>query len=619
MVTIRAKLFLLVLGSILLMAVAAGSYFVLLSPVDQMENEKAFFDELDRSALELRSQVALLAVRPLDVQLEALRQATERFAKANDAMSGVTLLPKINDVLAEAYDAAVNLRDLSDSALIQTLSLAEDALTQWKSVDPAADFVVPHRRASAALNVDEAQQSLSLVLNQLLDKLSKVDEVLRVTATTVASKTAVVGQEIAAVKSSSTGLALALALLFTAGALVLSFLMARNIARALRQVAVRVEAVADGDLTTRFRIQRKDEIGALGRDLDKLLEALGSSLGSIRAAAERSGDLREQLIGAVAESTSSTVEIEANSVSIRGQMERMDSVLSASSDELRGNFDALSRFTQRLRTQDGELEKSFVSVNQIMTSIDNIARIAEVDRKSADALIRETETGRVVFENSFEKVAEIGASVGQIQEMAAVIAEIAGQTNLLSMNAAIEAAHAGDYGKGFAVVADEISKLAAASATSSQEIGQTIRSVTVKIREAASTRQATAAAFEAMSTLIHEVADSITEIFSNVSGLRSGGGQLVDAMEALKTSSAELTEVASRIEATTSRISGGLDGASRVSHEVVSNLGEITIGLKTITASVHRVSELAEQTGQVGNELDEAVGQFRLEGVLGQG
>jgi methyl-accepting chemotaxis protein len=208
-------------------------------------------------------------------------------------------------------------------------------------------------------------------------------------------------------------------------------------------------------------------------------------------------------------------------------------------------------------------------------------------------------------------VAGIAESIGTIKDMATVIKGVAGQTNLLAMNAAIEAAHAGEAGRGFAVVADEIRKLSEKTGASSKEISSTISDVTKRIEEAASTRKATSGAFDAISSRIGDVSRSITEIYSNVAEMQTGGRQILEAMSDLKGRTADLEDRSRDFDSATGRLVEGMDSLHRLSAEVVANIDEISTGISYIGGSVRGIAAEAEKAEAVGDRLDKELGLFK--------
>jgi methyl-accepting chemotaxis protein len=279
--------------------------------------------------------------------------------------------------------------------------------------------------------------------------------------------------------------------------------------------------------------------------------------------------------------------------------------------EIRGIVTSITVFNDRLGLQNQHIEETVAAVTEMLASIENVTRITENDQRAADQLVDEAERGKEIFDTAFEKVAEITESLGTIQEMASVIAGIASQTNILAMNAAIEAAHAGEFGKGFAVVADEIAKLASASAISSDEIASNIAAIGVKTREAGSIRANTSQAFNNISQRIQGVSDSVSQIHGNIREMQVGSRQILNAMENLRTNSEEITNESARIDHSAQGVGSTMADLGRISHEVTSNISEIAIGMQMITKNVHMVAENAEQIGVIGSKLDAAVSVFK--------
>jgi methyl-accepting chemotaxis protein len=443
--------------------------------------------------------------------------------------------------------------------------------------------------------------------------IRELSSVLKITEAAIVTKYALIAEEIAKVGATSAAVALTIVVVIVVAAIMLSYLLARGIAISISLIGRNIAVISRGDLTCRFHLKRRDEIGALGANLDGFLESLNASLNRIQRASARNIELRDSLARSVSEATSSAVEIEANSDSIRGQMERMDRMIAQSSSEVELVASILRGFNSRLKEQDEHVEGSVAAVTQMLASISNISRIAEQDRRLAEDLVAEADQGREVFEDSFSRVAEIADSAGAIQDMVAVIEGIASKTNLLAMNAAIEAAHAGEFGKGFAVVSDEIGKLASASAESSAEIAQTIRLVIEKIKEADAAKGATSAAFESIAGRIKSVSDSVGEIYGNVSEIEIGSRQILESMDKLKASSKSIFGEAKQIEKSAMDTHVNIGDIGRVSGEVVSNIGEIALGLREISRTVQEVSGNAENIGQIGLDLDGSVNAFKTD------
>lgn len=186
----------------------------------------------------------------------------------------------------------------------------------------------------------------------------------------------------------------------------------------------------------------------------------------------------------------SPVSIEGSPVYLKLQNDYKE--LKEMSDELNGAYNELQTKYNELGSSYKELQESLKqgdekkaekceTVKSFLTDIQMEAAEAQEDAQAAQELVDTFQGGHKLFKSTYEKIVHINQSIADIQEMAEVIAGIAEQTKMLSMNAAIEAAHAGDAGKGFAVVAEELGRLATASVESSAGIGKTVIEVVKNI------------------------------------------------------------------------------------------------------------------------------------------
>ena len=186
----------------------------------------------------------------------------------------------------------------------------------------------------------------------------------------------------------------------------------------------------------------------------------------------------------------SNISIESSPVYLKLQNDYKE--LKEMSDELNGAYNELQAKYSELGSSYKELQESLKqgdekkaekceTVKVFLTDIQMEAAEAQEDAQAAQELVDTFQGGHKLFKSTYEKIVHINQSIADIQEMAEVIAGIAEQTKMLSMNAAIEAAHAGDAGKGFAVVAEELGRLATASVESSAGIGKTVIEVVKNI------------------------------------------------------------------------------------------------------------------------------------------
>jgi|GEM_PF-4808609 methyl-accepting chemotaxis protein len=608
---LRTKLLSLSVAIAVLFLLSVASYFVILGPLDKMQSEVGRLEEVARATANLEIQASQLVIKDFGSQVPAFQAAVKRYHDANDAMKGVVYLAKASPALAAAVDSVKQLAELSNAGL----SNLQDALDSLKDLVTGAKLNFENNTWSHLLLPTIQSQfpnpaAAMYMLNNLVYYINSVDQSLLVTRQVVEKRDSEINLGYDDIKERSTLVGLSVILLAVVLSIFLSLVLARNIARSLAGLGSTVAKVASGDLRVRFASVRKDELGALGRDIDALLGSLTDAFQRIQAASAENLQVKEQLAESVSSATSSSVEIEANSVSILGQLQKVDERLQASDAELRGVVDLLEAFRGRLEVQGREVTDATAAVAELAQGIAKVSGLSEENRREVDTLLAESDRGREVFDHSFAKIAEINNSVAAIQDLAGAIAEIAGQTNILSLNAAIEAAHAGEAGKGFAVVADEISKLAAASAGSSALIASTINEVVTKIREAGDTRVETLGAFEAIGTQITRVSERSRGIDGEAERMNRGTHRIREVMATLTEGSAETNREADRIGIVANSVGDSLGQVGRISHEVVSNIGEITQGLGEISRTVSEVATQADRLRRVGEALDAAVNTF---------
>jgi len=247
------------------------------------------------------------------------------------------------------------------------------------------------------------------------------------------------------------------------------------------------------------------------------------------------------------------------------------------------------------------------AIEEMTASIENITAVTTRNRDSVDSLARSISGGITSAEESAQTIASLIASSSDIQDVVSVISEISSQTNLLAMNAAIEAAHAGDSGKGFAVVAEEIRRLAEQTAENTKTIATGLSRLFTKIDETAESNQGMNTAFKSISTEIGHTQSAFEEILTGMSDLSAGTRDINSAVSDVVAASREVTDSIRKINEMIAANTGSIDGISEKSGHALTNLEGITENFKEILSRASTVQDLGRESDSVFKDLDSSI------------
>ena len=364
--------------------------------------------------------------------------------------------------------------------------------------------------------------------------------------------------------------------------LALALALARLIGDPLTSLGVLAEQVSKGDLTAEIRSRSRDEIGWLEhsmRQMVKNLRDIASQIAvssrTVAASAEEISASSTQMAKGAEMQSSSTEETSSTMVEIASQMQH----LARSAEALAANVDQTSASIQEMSAtlahtaQNGEVLLSAVerATQTLTTMIENVGAIAgrvhqvdEVSRQSVDDTRRNG--GRLQ-----EAIGSIGARSDEIGKIVKVIEGIADQTNLLALNAAIEAARAGEAGKGFAVVADEVRRLAERSVQATQEIGTVIETV----------QKDTHHAVDLMGHVLAGIVESIGKTSTLVAdAARAADVQAADARAVL----------------------GTVGEMATLARHIAGSINENAAGAQEISAAAQKMNQLTHQMSEAVTE-----------------
>lgn len=366
-------------------------------------------------------------------------------------------------------------------------------------------------------------------------------------------------------------------------AIIITIVLTRNITAPLQKLVAGANMVAKGDLTAEIEINTKDELEQLGDSFKEMTIGLKKVVSQVSQTAERVSSSSQELsataqgMSATTEEVSSTVQQIAKGMEIQAQkveetskaMENMENSVKVVTDSAI-NAAAASQQTSKSAESGGKAVKEAVS---------KMFKIYEVATSSAGA------------------VKKLGERSQEIDDIVNVITNIADQTNLLALNAAIEAARAGEAGRGFAVVADEVRKLAEGSAKAADQIGKLIREI----------KTDTEFAVKSMDEASKEVSTG-REMIQNVDGAL---GEIIKNTESNVGMVQQIKDITVNQIAFTKQVVKAVEDIASTAEESAAATEEASASGEEMSASMQELAASAQELADMAVELKDLVGTFK--------
>lgn len=370
----------------------------------------------------------------------------------------------------------------------------------------------------------------------------------------------------------------------------------------------------DADLTISVNVTSSDEIGALGRSFNTFVRKLRGLMIEVKQAIEESARANDAVMSSVTNTKSATEEISASTTSMKTQIEKLNDVIdgiAAAINEIAANIASVDN---QITNQSAMVEQSTAAITQMIGSLDRVDRVTSDKKASTERLERVATDGKLQLEETSKAFATVVEQVATIQGMADTINAIASQTNLLSMNAAIEAAHAGEAGAGFSVVAEEIRNLAEHAGVSSKEITRTIQEITEQVTTTAELNRQLNTVFGSVTDEVSDTIGAFSEIEQNVSELASGAQEILDAARQINDVTINVRHGSGEINTGIRSLYASSEQVRQVFAHVNDGMGEIDGGIQEIVRSMHTITGQSQTLDRIVATLQQDFGQFKTDG-----
>ncbi|MCL2214754.1 MAG: methyl-accepting chemotaxis protein, partial [Treponema sp.] len=368
----------------------------------------------------------------------------------------------------------------------------------------------------------------------------------------------------------------------------------------------------EGDLTKSISTKSADEIGDLAKYFNQTLDKIKHLIFSIKNESVTLSSVGTDLASNMNETAAAVNQITANIQSIKGRVINQSASVSqthATMEQVVCNINKLDKLVQE---QSKNVAQASSAIEQMVANTNSVTNTVISNANNVKILKDASEIGRNSLEEVSSDIQEISQESEGLLEINTVMQNIAGQTNLLSMNAAIEAAHAGEAGKGFAVVADEIRKLAESSSEQSKTISIILKKIKGAIDKITQSTGNVMTKFGAIDDSVRIVAEQEENILHAMEEQGVGSKQILEGVSKVNDITRQVSNRSEEMLLNANEVIRESENLEKATQEIKSGMNEMAGGADQINIAVHHVNDISGKNREGINTLIGEVSRFKV-------
>ncbi|MCL2230302.1 MAG: methyl-accepting chemotaxis protein [Treponema sp.] len=368
----------------------------------------------------------------------------------------------------------------------------------------------------------------------------------------------------------------------------------------------------EGDLTKAVSLNSSDEIGDLAKYFNNTLDKIKRLVLSIKNESVTLSGVGTALAGNMNETAAAVNQITSNIQSIKGRVINQSASVSQTHATMEQVVSNISKLDSLVHEQSQNVAQASSAIEQMVANTHSVTNTVISNANNVKSLMDASEIGRSSLQEVSEDIQEISRESEGLLEINSVMKNIAGQTNLLSMNAAIEAAHAGEAGKGFAVVAAEIRKLAESSSVQSKTISEILKKIKNSIEKISGSTENVLTKFGAIDDSVKVVAEQEENILHAMEEQGIGSKQILEGVGKVNEITRQVSDRSGEMMHNAHEVIRESENLEKATQEIECGMNEMATGASQINIAVNHVNEISGKNREGINVLIGEVSRFKV-------